>query len=113
MTIDDGNSDTVSNGKTGKHVDPNLEPDADPNPKPDPYLEISIGAGIAIAGIWLASVSLSAFLIFLFFIWIPGSGGTVSSTLSLLDIALTSCVVFVPLIIAWGTTKAIIYREKP
>ena len=68
--------------------------------------ELSVGAGIAIAGVWLASAAVSIFIMMITFVWGDTSGPTNPSAgwLVLLLIA-------TPMIAAYSITKKILDKD--
>ena len=71
---------------------------------------VSIGAGIAIAGIWLACAALSIVLLLTIFVWCPAAatiGGSITN-----EGAMVLGVIFAaPLIAAYSLTKRILSKD--
>lgn len=71
---------------------------------------MSVGAGLAIAGVWLAASALSIFIMLIMFVWSTPSTDEVSE-ISSYGIWIILLLIAAPLIAAYSVTKMIINNE--
>ena len=73
-------------------------------------VNVSIGAGLAIAGIWLAASATTIFIMLILFVWSP-SGVTTAVHLDGWSALMLLVLIAAPMIAAYYITKVILNKE--